>query len=30
MVPIRFISKVFGAKVEGEASTQTVTIYYKG
>ncbi|HOI24290.1 MAG TPA: ABC transporter substrate-binding protein [Caldisericia bacterium] len=28
-VPIRFISETFGAKVEWEASTQTITIYYK-
>ena len=28
-VPIRFISETFGAKVEWEASNQTVTIYYK-
>ncbi len=29
MVPIRFISEAFGAKVEWEAKTQTITIYYK-
>ena len=29
VVPIRFISETFGAKVEWEASTQTITIYYK-
>jgi peptide/nickel transport system substrate-binding protein len=28
-VPLRFISETFGAKVEWEASTQTVTIYFK-
>ncbi len=28
-VPIRFISEAFGATVEWEASTQTITIYYK-
>jgi peptide/nickel transport system substrate-binding protein len=28
-VPLRFISETFGAKVEWEASTQTITIYFK-
>ncbi len=29
-VPIRFIAETFGATVEWEASTQMITIYYKG